>query len=88
MPTSDRADIRRYAQELQAMLQQRDPQAYRDFLRRWRDLHQSGVADHLAAQDDAALRLRIERMILDTPALADLHESARAYVGAHLPNAR
>jgi hypothetical protein len=83
---SDRASIRRYAQELQAMLRQRDPQAYRAFLRRWRDLHQGGVADRLAAQDDASLRLRVERMILDTPALADLHESARAYVAAHTPD--
>ena len=65
------------------MLRQRSPQTYRAFLRKWRDLHQRGVADRLAAQSDAALRLRIERMILDMPALADLHESARAYVQGH-----
>jgi hypothetical protein len=70
---------------MQAMLRRRDPQAYREFLHKWRDLHERGVAERLAAQDDATLRLRIERMILDTPALADLHESARRYVEAHAP---
>ena len=76
-------DVRAYAQELQAMLRQRSPQAYRAFLRKWRDLHQRGVADRLASQSDAALRLHLERMILDMPALADLHESARAYLDRH-----
>ncbi|MGH2352671.1 MAG: hypothetical protein ACRDI2_03500 [Chloroflexota bacterium] len=84
MPSeSTEPDVRRYAQELQAMLRQRSPQAYRAFLREWRDLHQRGVADRLATMDDAALRLRLERMILDMPALADLHESARAYLREH-----
>jgi hypothetical protein len=68
---------------MQAMLRQRSPQAYRDFLRRWRDLHQRGAADRLLAMSDEALRLRIEHMILDTPALADLHGSARRYIEEH-----
>ena len=67
------------------MLRRRDPQAYREFLRKWRDLHERGVAERLAGQDDSTLRLRIERMILDTPSLADLHESARHYLAAHRP---
>jgi hypothetical protein len=80
---ADAPDMRQYAQELQAMLRQRSPAAYRAFLRRWRDLHEGGVADRLARLDDITLRLRIERMILDLPALSDLHESARAYLEAH-----
>ena len=32
--------MRRYAQEMTEMLRRRDPQAYRAFLRKWRDLHQ------------------------------------------------
>ena len=76
-------DMREYALALQTMLRQRSPEAYRAFLRRWREVHERGVAERLAGQDDAALRLRIERMILDTPALAELHESARQYVESH-----
>ncbi len=72
--------MRRYAQEMQTMLRRRDPQAYRDFIRKWRDLHQRGAADQLLAMDDGALRLRLEHMILSAPALADLHEAAQAYV--------
>lgn len=62
------------------MLRRRSPQMYRAFLQKWRDLHDRGAAERLAAADDAALRRRIERMILDVPALSDLHESARAYL--------
>ena len=62
------------------MLRTRDPQAYRAFIRTWRDLHQRGAAERLLAMDDAALRLRMEHMILSTPALADMHEAARQYV--------
>lgn len=76
-------DMRAYAAALREMLRQRSPEVYRVFLRKWRDVHERGVAERLAKQDDAALRLRIERMILDTPALTDLHESARAYVEQH-----
>ena len=73
-------DMRGYAAALVEMLRRRSPAAYRAFLRKWRDVHDRGVAERLGKQDDAALRLRIERMILETPALADLHESARDYV--------
>ncbi len=73
-------DMRAYAAALQAMLRKRSPEAYRAFLREWSDMHERGVAERLAKQNDATLRLRIERMILDTPALSDLHESARAYI--------
>ena len=69
------------------MLRRRSPAAYRRFLRRWSGLHERGVADRLAAWDDDALRLRIERMILDLPALADLHEAARAYLREHAVDA-
>jgi len=75
--------MRQYARDLQEMLRQRSPEAYRVFLRRWKDVHERGVAERLVKQSDAALRLRLERMILDTPALADLHDSARAYVAQH-----
>ena len=75
--------MRRYARELHEMLRQRSPAAYRTFLRKWADVHERGVADRLAKQSDAALRLRLERMILDTPALTDLHESAREYFARH-----
>ncbi len=81
----DAAVLRQYVEELRAMLRQRSPQAYRAFLHRWRDLHQRGVASRLAAMDDAALRWRIEHMILEQPELADLHESARAYLREHGP---
>ena len=73
-------DLRQYAREMVEMLRKRSPAAYREFLMTWGEVHEKGVAGRLAKQSDAALRLRIERMILDTPALADLHESARAYV--------
>ena len=73
-------DMRAYAAALQVMLRKRSPEAYRAFLREWSGVHERGVAERLAKQDDAALRLRIERMILDSPALADLHESERDYV--------
>lgn len=76
-------DVRRYVAELTEMLRRRDPAAYRDFVRRWHDLHQRGAAEKLVAMDDASLRARIERMILDTATLADLHESARAYLAEH-----
>ena len=76
-------DMRGYAAALREMLRKRSPAAYREFLREWRAVHERGVAQRLGSQDDAALRLRIERMILDTPALSDLHESARAYVERH-----
>ena len=76
-------DVRRYAQEMQDMLRQRDPVAYRAFIRKWRDLHQRGAADQLLRMDDAALRLRLEHMILSTPSLADLHDSARRYISEH-----
>lgn len=69
------------------MLRQRSPAAYRAFLRKWGHLHEGNVADRLAKMDDASLRLRIERMIVDTPALADLHPSAHAYVEQHSPDA-
>jgi hypothetical protein len=75
--------MRSYAADLQAMLRQRSPAAYRAFLTRWRDMHERGVAQHLVAMDDAALRLRIERMILDLPALADLHDAAWEYLAQH-----
>lgn len=65
------------------MLRRRSPEAYRAFVAQWRDLHQRGVAERLRAMDDAALRHRMERMILDQPGLADLHESARAYLHEH-----
>jgi hypothetical protein len=81
----DTSDLKVYARELQAMLRRRSPSEYRAFLARWRSLHERGAAERLAAQDDAALRLRMERMILDLPALADLHESAREYLAAHGP---
>jgi hypothetical protein len=76
-------DVRQYAVEMQEMLRRRDPDAYRAFIRTWRDLHQRGAAERLLATDDAALRLRMEHMILSTPGLADLHESARAYILSH-----
>ena len=75
-------DMRRYAGDLVEMLRQRSPAAYRAFLARWRDMHEGRTADRLAKQSDEALRLRLERMILETPALADLHDEARAYVAA------
>jgi hypothetical protein len=65
------------------MLRQRSPAAYRDFLARWRDLHQPGVAARLLAMDDIALRARIERIILDQPAMADLHDEAQRYLQEH-----
>jgi hypothetical protein len=80
---SSEPDVAQYARELQEMLRQRSPDAYRAFLRKWRDLHQRGAAAALLAADDDTLRLRLERMILDLPALADLHASARAYLDAH-----
>jgi hypothetical protein len=73
-------DMRAYAAALREMLRKRSPAAYREFLREWKEVHERGVAERLGSQDDAALRLRIERMILDTPALEDLHASAREYV--------
>ena len=73
-------DMRAYAVAMKEMLRQRSPAAYRAFLKKWAGVHERGVAERLAKLDDATLRLRIERMILDTPALADLHESAREYV--------
>jgi hypothetical protein len=76
-------DVRAYAEELHAMLRLRSPDAYRVFLAKWRGLLERGVADRLIAQSDAALRLRIERMILDLPALADVHDSATEYLAAH-----
>ncbi len=75
--------MRQYARELQEMLRQRSPAAYRAFLVKWRDVHERGVAERLAKQSDSALRLRLERMILDMPALSDLHDEARAYVAQH-----
>jgi hypothetical protein len=80
---SSEPDVTQYARELQEMLRRRSPDAYRDFLRKWRDLHQRGAAAALLTADDDTLRLRLERMILDMPALADLHASARAYLDAH-----
>lgn len=65
------------------MLRQRSPAAYRAFLQKWSGLHEGSAAKRLAAQDDAALRLRLERMILDLPTLSDLHESARDYIAEH-----
>ena len=73
-------DMRKYAQALQVMLRQRSPAAYRAFLKTWSDVHERGVAERLAKQDDATLRTRIERMILDLPALAHLHESATEHL--------
>jgi hypothetical protein len=73
-------EIQRYAREMREMLRRRDPAFYRAFLRKWRDLHQRGVADRLAGLDDRTLRLRLEHMILDQPELAEMHESARAYI--------
>ena len=78
-------DMRQYARELIEMLRQRSPAAYRAFLEKWSDVHERGAAARIATQSDDALRLRVERMILDTPALADLHESARVYIAAHGP---
>jgi hypothetical protein len=76
-------DLTRYREDLLAMLPLRSPGAYRAFVRRWRDLLQRGAAERLLAMDDAALRRRLEHMILDAPPLADLHESARAYLAEH-----
>ena len=83
-------DLGPYIKDLQEMLRQRSPGAYRAFIARWRDLHQPGAAGRLLAMDDSALRLRIERMILDAPGLADLHAAAREYLEAHhaLPPSR
>ena len=67
--------------DLQATLRQRDPDAYRAFVSRWEHLHQRGAAQRLLAMDDAALSERIARMILDQPALADLHPEARRSLG-------
>ena len=47
-------DVRRYAQEMQTMLRRRDPQAYRAFIRKWRDLHELPYS----AEDEEYLRLR------------------------------
>jgi hypothetical protein len=81
--TDREPDLRRYVQDLLATLRTRQPAAYRAFLGRWRELHQRGAAEQLLASDDAALRLRMERMILDNPVLADLHGAARDYLAAH-----
>lgn len=72
--------LQEYAKEMVVMLRQRSPAAYRAFLSKWSHVHEGNVANRLMKLDDAALRLRIERMILDTPTLADLHASARAYI--------
>jgi hypothetical protein len=80
--TAREPDLRRYVQDLLATLRTRDPQAYRAFIARWRDLHQRGAAERLLAMDDDALRLRMERMILDNPALTELHAGAGAYLSA------
>jgi hypothetical protein len=80
--TAGEPDLRRYVQDLLATLRTRDPQAYRAFVARWRDLHQRGAVERLLAMDDDALRLRMERMILDNPALADLHAGAGEYLSA------
>ena len=81
-------DMRQYAQALQAMLRQRSPVAYRAFLKTWSDIHERGVAERLAKQDDATLRTRIERMIIDLPELADLHDLAREHLAASGGNRR
>ena len=81
-------DMRQYAQALQAMLRQRSPVAYRAFLKTWSDIHERGVAERLAKQDDATLRTRIERMIIDLPELADLHDLAREHLSASGGNRR
>jgi hypothetical protein len=86
--TAREPDLRRYVQALLETLRTRDPATYRAFVSRWRDLHQRGAAERLLASDDATLRLRMERMILDNPALSDLHADARDYLaarGAGLP---
>lgn len=75
-----RADVQEYIRDLHATLRQRDVAAYRQLLERWRGLHESGVADRLLGLDDDALRRRIYRMILDTPALADLHPEAERWL--------
>jgi hypothetical protein len=76
-------DVRDYAREMHEVLRTRDPAAYRDFVNRWRDLHQRGAAERLLATDERALRVRMEHMILDQPALADLHEAARSFLEEH-----
>ncbi len=78
--STDEPDLQHYIRALHAMLRQRSPAAYRLFLAQWQALHQRGAAQRLLEMDDAALRLRIEQMILDQPGLADLHPSARAYL--------
>jgi hypothetical protein len=83
MATRREPDLRGYIQELRATLRRRDPAAYRAFVARWRDVLQRGAAERLLATDDATLRLRMERMILDNPGLADLHAEARAHLAAH-----
>jgi hypothetical protein len=80
--TSREPDLRSYVQDLLATLRTRDPGAYRAFVSRWRHLHQRGAAERLLATDDAGLRRRMERMILDNPALTDLHAGARDYLAA------
>jgi hypothetical protein len=72
--------MRLYARALVEMLRERSPEAYRGFLRKWGGVHERGVAERLARLDDEVLRVRIERMILDTSALSELHESAREYL--------
>ncbi|HVG97345.1 MAG TPA: hypothetical protein VNK05_10620 [Chloroflexota bacterium] len=81
--TDREPDLRRYVQDLLATLRTREPAAYRAFVARWRELHQRGAAEQLLASDDAALRLRMERMILDNPVLTELHGTARDYLAAH-----
>ncbi len=83
--TAGEPDLRRYVQDLLATLRTRDPAAYRAFVARWRDLHQRGAAERLLAMDDDALRLRMERMILDNPALTELHAGAGEFLSARGP---
>lgn len=82
------AEVGRYRTELAACVRRQDPEAYRRFVASWRDLIQKGAADRLVAMDDDALSIRLARMALDDPDLADIHADARATLAGFGAEAR
>ena len=72
-----------YKREMVAALRTRDHGKLREFLRRSaeeRDLDRVSEIDGISDQD---MQIRMHKMIVATPELADLHSESRAWLADH-----
>ena len=72
------ADAIQYVRELAAALRTRDLENVKSFYRRWEQ-----AMELVPMPDDRELEIDMHKMILELPALADLHDESLAWLAEH-----